>query len=150
MTAMHDVSGLVTAVTDAARHLVDLIVLEDAALDVRERDALPELAEAKGRAARSYEAKLAALARATDGFRRLDPLHREALAGSGQTLAEAADGNMRRLAVAVAVNRRFMDAVAEAVREVAPLAVGYGSRGAVANGDHGLRRMPAVTVDRSL
>lgn len=150
MTANHDVPALVTAVIEAGEHLVELILLEDAALDVRERDALPELADAKGRAARAYEGKLAALARATDGFRELDETERETLAATGRALAEAADGNMRRLAVAVAVNRRFMDAVAEAVRDVAPEAVAYGRHGAGGNGATGPRRMPAVTVDRSL
>ncbi len=142
--------GLLAAVIAAGQRLSEAIARENSALRGRAREGLAALAEEKAAAAGLYQACLAELDQATHGYRALSAGEREALQQAAARLAHEAEENARLLRIALEASRRFMAAVADAVRALAPGATGYSPTGALGTAQRATARAPALSLDRSL
>lgn len=145
-----DIPALIAAVAEATRRVADAASRENAALRGRERLNLPVLARQKAAAAEAYEARLATLERASEGFTLLDEEQRAELKALTATLTQVADENALLLRVALATSRRMMDSVCAAAKELASDPPGYARDGKPGHGRRPTARTPAITFDRSL
>lgn len=145
-----DIAALVATVASASQRLAEAASRENAGLRGRIREALPALAKEKATAAEDYEAHLAALEEASDGFTLLTEEQRKELRALTGTLNTVADENALLLRVALATSRRLMETVSEAAKELAQEPPGYASDGSPGHGRRPTARTPALSLDRSL
>ncbi len=150
MTAPSKAAMLASGLADAMAHLADVLERENEALLAGRPRAIAGLLREKNAAARSYEAKITALRDETADFRDLDGAKRNELAGLAAALAPLAEDNARLLKVAIEVNHRLLDAVADAVKAVSPAANAYSRSGSPGNGGAAAPAGVALTVNRSL
>ena len=131
--------------------LADVLLRENAALGDGRRDEMAGLTAEKIAACRAYEALLKSFADKPGTLAAFDDDQRRRLRQLGDKLMAVAEENARRLEVAVAAHRRFMDTVAEAARSLAPGPGTYSRKGSVGQGRAARGPAPvAVTVNRSL
>jgi hypothetical protein len=131
--------------------LADVLLRENAALGDGRRDELAALTAEKIAACRAYEALLKSFAEKPGTLGAVDDDQRRRLRQLGEKLMAVAGENARRLEVAVAAHRRFMETVAEAARSLAPGPGTYSCKGSVGQGRAARGPAPvAVSVNRSL
>ena len=131
--------------------LADVLLRENAALGDGRRDELAGLTAEKIAECRAYEALLRSFADNPDTLAAIDDDQRRRLRQLGDKLISVAEDNARRLEIAVAAHRRFMDTVAEAARSLAPGPGIYSRNGSVGQGRTARAVAPvAVSVNRSL
>lgn len=144
------IPDLVAAVAEATRRLVDATTLENAGLRGRVREELPALARRKAAAVDDYEARMADLEQASEGFTLLSEDQRSELKALTGTLTKIADENALLLRVALATSRRLMASVCDAAKELSPEVPGYARDGKPGHGRRPTARTPALSFDRSL
>jgi hypothetical protein len=131
--------------------LADVLLRENTALGEGRRDELAGLTAEKLAACRAYEALLRSFADNPDTLAAIDDDQRHRLRQLGDKLIAVAGENARRLEVAVAAHRRFMDTVAEAARAMTPGPGTYSRKGSIGQGRTARGLAPvAVSVNRSL
>ena len=131
--------------------LADVVLRENAALGEGRRDEIAGLTAEKTAACRAYEGLLRSFAENPDALAAIDDDQRRKLRQLGEKLIAVADENARKLEIAVAAHRRFMDTVAEAARAMAPGPGIYSRNGSVGPGRTARTLAPvAVSVNRSL
>ncbi len=131
--------------------LADVLLRENAALGEGRRDEIAGLTAEKIAECRTYEALLRSFADSPDTLAAIDDDQRHRLRQLGGKVIAVAEQNARKLEVAVAAHRRFMDTVAEAARAMAPGPGVYSRNGSVGQGRTARAVAPvAVSVNRSL
>ncbi|MGF1641368.1 MAG: hypothetical protein ACFCUO_10510 [Rhodospirillales bacterium] len=131
--------------------LADILAAETAALAAGRREDVARLTAEKIAACRAYEGLMKMVAADGGSLAALDADRRTRLRHLGDGIAALARDNARRLEIAVAAHRRFMDTIAEAARSLAPGAGTYSPTGGVGRGRTARAPAPiAVSLDRSL
>ena len=132
-------------------HLVELLTQENAALRAKRHEDVATLLEKKATLGRAYESRVQGLVEKPDSLAQVDQALRQRLRGLAEKMHGLMEENARFLKVAIAVARRVVGSVSEAVKSSQPGPGTYSANGAVGTPSNGAApRNLAISVDQSL
>ena len=136
-----------------SENLADLLARENRALRDHKNQEVATLVEQKDALSRAYETRIEGLAEhaADEDVGAVDQMLRDRLRGLGVEVQGLMEENLQLLNVAIEVNRRVLENVAEAVKVSQPGPGVYSQEGTVDAGKH--RAAPKnipLSIDRSL
>ena len=112
-----------------AGHLIDLLETENVALKASKLEVVESLIEQKTKLSRAYEMRVLGMQKSEQDFSDIEPVLLEELKTQSARLQELVEINAQELEVSIATGKRYMDVVAESVKQSAPSAGTYGSNG---------------------
>jgi len=124
--------------------LVDILERENDALSNRRNAELRDILDEKVTLSRVYESRMQVISEKPELLDDVDADLREKLQNLGQQVSTLIESNGRLLKVAMTVNRRVVELIAEAVREATPSAGTYGAKGTAASGTPGADKQHAA------
>ena len=113
-----------------AGHLIDLLETENIALKASKLDVIESLIEQKTKLSRAYEMRVLGMQKSEQNFADIDPVLIEELKTQSARLQELVEVNAQELEISIATGKRYMEVVAESVKQSTPSAGTYGSNGA--------------------
>lgn len=116
--------------------LIDVLERENAALKARRNVDLHELLDDKVTLSRVYETRMQFFNQNPDALVNADPELRDKLRKMAAQISGLLADNAEMLKTAITANRRVVDMIAEAVKNVAPGAGTYGANGMTGRPDH--------------
>jgi len=131
--------------------LVDVLERENDALTNRRNADLRDILDEKVTLSRVYESRMQVISEKPEILDEVDTDLRGKLQDLGQQVSTLIETNGNLLKVAMTVNRRVVELIAEAVREATPSAGTYGSNGTAASGTPGAdKQHAAFSLDQVL
>ena len=112
-----------------AGHLIDLLETENIALKASKLDVVESLIEQKTKLSRAYEMRVLGMQKSEQDFSDVEPVLIEELKTQSARLQELVEINAQELEISIATGKRYMEVVAESVKQAAPSAGTYGSNG---------------------
>lgn len=148
-----DASKRISDLIVLSQRLADLLVHENRALTENRRDEVQAMVEQKDELCRAYESRIKGLAEHGEPaeMAKVDPTLKDQLRELGEDIQRLCKENTMRLEVAMQVNRKVLDEVAEAIRAGQAKPAAYSNTGARARASD--RRSPqsvSISLDRSL
>ncbi len=135
----------------AMQRLTDALARENEALRERRRDDLPDLVREKLAASRVYEVQIKAITRDGGVVAGNTDALKQRIGALARAMSALAAENHRRLRVAVEVNRRIAETVANAVKAMTPGPGVYSRHGAIDRGrPSGAGAPMALSVNHTL
>ncbi len=131
--------------------LADLLERENVALREKQNKELNEILDEKVTLGRVYESRIMGLTEDPLALDNVDKELLERLRGIGEKVNGLIEDNAKMLKIAIEVNRRVVNLIAEAVKASVPSAGTYSPTGATGTDDH--RAAPknvAISVDHTL
>lgn len=148
-----DASKRISDLIVISQRLADVLARENRALRENRRDEVQALLEQKDELSRAYESRIKGLAENAGApeMAEVDPSLKEQLRDLGEEIQRLTEENVMRLQVAMEVNRRVLDEVAEAIKSSQATPAIYSNTGAHAR-DHERKASGTVSIslDRSL
>ncbi|OEJ68729.1 hypothetical protein [Magnetovibrio blakemorei] len=136
-----------------ASKLADLLEEENAALQNNRFDVVQKLLESKTALSRAYEIRVFGMKNEEDRslYDDDDLIAIEQLRSVGNRVAELIVENERMLRIGLEVSRRFMECVADSVKQVKPGTGAYTSNGIIgATGSASKQQAPSLALDEVL
>jgi len=131
--------------------LIDVLERENDALNNQRNSDLRDILDEKVTLSRVYESRMQVISEKPELLDDVDTDLREKLQDLGQQVSTLIEANGRLLKVAMTVNRRVVELIAEAVHDATPSAGTYGATGASAVGGPGAdKQRVAFSLDQVL
>jgi len=131
--------------------LIDVLERENDALNNQRNADLRDILDEKVTLSRVYESRMQVISEKPEILDEVDADLREKLQSLGQQVSTLIEANGRLLKVAMTVNRRVVELIAEAVHDATPSAGTYGATGASATGSLGAdKQRVAFSLDQVL
>jgi len=112
-----------------AGHLIHLLEQENIALKASKLDQVAAMLEQKIKLSRAYEMRVLGMQKSEQNFSDVEPALVEDLKTQSARLQELVEINARELEIGISTGKRYMEVVAESVKQSAPGAGTYGSNG---------------------
>ncbi|HEX9702051.1 MAG TPA: flagellar export chaperone FlgN [Rhodospirillales bacterium] len=146
-----DLTNRVNDLIAITGRLAVVLERENDALRNHRNKELNEILEEKVTLGRVYESRMMGLSENADALNQVDPGLREQLRAIGEKVNGLIEDNAKLLKVAIEVNRRVVNMIAEAVKASVPSAGTYSPTGAAkAEGPRTAPRNVAISLDRTL
>lgn len=146
-----DINQKLSELIQVSGYLADLLTEENKLLAQHKAREAGALADRKTKITRFYEQKVKELTGEPEALAQVDANLREQLRMAGERIDGLMVENSRRLKVALDVNRRVVDAIAKAARDITPGPKTYSAGGVVGKMNRASKaRAAALSFDKSL